>query len=501
MKQILKKLYSQNVIIKITEILFTIFLLFFPFKIDFLIANSNINITGKENIYQMHFISFSQILILLILIGITLTSAINSKTKNIKKENLRKRSSIYQNFKLIIFIGGITLLILNIVNSININNTAFNFIYIIEGISIYLIIKSKLISRNRIINLILISSSIISIIAITQFFIQHSIGHGLQYFGEPQIAPDILGVAKIDLQNTKAIRPYGTFQHPNILAAYLGVCLVLISEKFIKSKNISKIQKSPHTKIKKMLNKIKLQSIFILILMGFILTFSRSTYLAITIVFLLQFLQYSKKKFIKNKNKKHTNKIKCKRNYKKYIAAFVIIIITALTTTQIKIIKKTIQARATQNNQENFSLRKIYIQNSFTIISQNFLTGIGLGNYTEEQPKISYTKLAPWDNQPVHNTELLLLSELGVPLGSFICILFLLTLIKNLKKDNHYFSKKAKSNIYLLIFILIISQFDHYFITNAQGRELLAIVFGLYFYHNHSKTIYNQLHSSQVTAK
>lgn len=63
---------------------------------------------------------------------------------------------------------------------------------------------------------IYISTLIVSIIAMTQFIMQADLN--LHFLGEPQIQADIKGIAKL---NQDIIRPYGLFQHPNILAGIL----------------------------------------------------------------------------------------------------------------------------------------------------------------------------------------------------------------------------------------------------------------------------------------
>jgi len=64
-----------------------------------------------------------------------------------------------------------------------------------------------------------------SIIGISQFIMQHSIG--LIWLKESIISPTSSGVAKIVLNNSAYIRAYGLFPHPNILGGYLAFSIVL----------------------------------------------------------------------------------------------------------------------------------------------------------------------------------------------------------------------------------------------------------------------------------
>lgn len=64
-----------------------------------------------------------------------------------------------------------------------------------------------------------------SVIAIWQFLIQHSVG--LTWLRESLVNSDILGVAKIILDDHKIVRAYGLFPHPNILGGFLLISIIL----------------------------------------------------------------------------------------------------------------------------------------------------------------------------------------------------------------------------------------------------------------------------------
>ena len=57
------------------------------------------------------------------------------------------------------------------------------------------------------------------------------------------------------------------------------------------------------------------------------------------------------------------------------------------------------------------------------IIKDNWLIGVGIGNYTFAL-RAKYPEIKVWELQPVHNTYLLILAELGV-----VGFLFLLLLL------------------------------------------------------------------------
>ena len=61
-------------------------------------------------------------------------------------------------------------------------------------------------------------------LGIAQFAVQHDVG--LRWLGEPVLRTDMRGVAVFyDIHHAKILRAYGTFPHPNVLAAYLMTAL------------------------------------------------------------------------------------------------------------------------------------------------------------------------------------------------------------------------------------------------------------------------------------
>ena len=123
-----------------------------------------------------------------------------------------------------------------------------------------------------------------------------------------------------------------------------------------------------------------------------------------------------------------------------------------------------------QGDPESFDKRMWLATSSFMIIREHLLIGVGLGNYLIAQGAFpipySYHFL-----QPVHNIFLLLVTELGIPLFSFICYLLwhLLT------------SEVSKSPVFrVMLFVIIFTgMFDHYWLTIQQNMLLVPVVFGL----------------------
>jgi len=86
-----------------------------------------------------------------------------------------------------------------------------------------------------------------SLIAIYQFIAQHSAFSSpilAKITGESIISPQILGVAKILIDNDKIIRAYGTFPHPNVLGGFLIFTILITIYLYLEHKkyNLSSIR-------------------------------------------------------------------------------------------------------------------------------------------------------------------------------------------------------------------------------------------------------------------
>ena len=77
-----------------------------------------------------------------------------------------------------------------------------------------------------IVGLLALSGLIQSLLAVSQYFLQHSV-FGSKWLGEIVLSPELPGVAKIVVDGEKIMRAYGTFPHPNILAGFLLVTIFL----------------------------------------------------------------------------------------------------------------------------------------------------------------------------------------------------------------------------------------------------------------------------------
>lgn len=97
------------------------------------------------------------------------------------------------------------------------------------------------------------------------------------------------------------------------------------------------------------------------------------------------------------------------------------------------------------------------------IISMHPALGVGLGAFIKVLPTLDLEKSILW-LQPVHNAFLLLASEIGI-IGLLIFVYFIV------RNTNRY-------NLAAVVCIILLSMWDHYFVTIHQTALLFAMVLG-----------------------
>lgn len=296
--------------------------------------------------------------------------------------------------------------------------------------------------------ILFLSGILQTFIAFWQFIWQKSIG--LFWLGESHISPQILGVAKIELENQKLIRAYGTFPHSNLLATFLFFTLV--------------------SGIYLFFNSSKNRQLYFLgslwILLGIFLSFSRSSWL---ITFLFLTIIFFKKNYLLYENSSNFFSSSFQKIFSwKFCLLFLFILFFILNP-----LTKNRLCLDCQNDR-SFSLRKIYTQNAQENIKENFLFGLGLGNFSLNLSKNNPRELHSWEIQPVHNLYLLAGSEVG-----FLGIIFFGIIFYEL-----FFKKNNFQNLFLWSFgsFLLLGFFDHYFWTLPQGQLLFFLALAFFAY-------------------
>ncbi len=396
--------FSQKIDnIKVAKLLFygAIFLL--PFQISTIIFQPDIYLSGQANQFNNATLYLTDILVIL--------SAIFFFPKKSKKE-----LSIGDK-RITIVLATIAVIIL----ALNFSNDIFPMHWMLFRILIfaiiYLLLINKIATQDSLTKVLILAGTFQSIIAIMQFGEQKSIG--LSFLGEPNL--EASNIAKIDVNDSKIIRSYGTMPHPNILAGFLTISVIL------------------GMKFKKWMPLIGL------CIVGIILTFSRSAMVAIAICMLLFTIA----------------NIRQLKKYYIYALIGVIAVSIAVFFTY-----PSLKSHIFSTYEINERLESIPI--AISMIEGNLL-GVGWQNSSNLMQQYTEEKIKPWDYQPIHNIYLLITAELGI--FGIALVLFLIFYSITSGKD--------PTIKYALIALCIIGLFDHYLYTLYQGQVIAIIIISI----------------------
>ncbi len=273
---------------------------------------------------------------------------------------------------------------------------------------------------------LLISTIFISVLAILQFIKETDLGFWI--LGERNFSLSAPAIAKFDFKGVQFLRPYATFPHPNTLAAYLVIVPVILSlSQDLRSRN----------KFGMTMN--------ILAGLALILTASRIALFAAAVELVF---------FLKSRGL--------------LILLFLLLFLSPfLVTRYISLI---------DFDNLSFSRREQLSRIGINLVSQNYLTGVGLNNFipvTSEQLLVGQSRFL----QPIHNIFLLTLAETG--LIGLIGLIFLMG-FPILKLFRLYPTHYSLSPLLLLWMVVIfLGMFDHYFLTQPQGLRVLFLLWGL----------------------
>lgn len=416
----------KNIIDKTEEILFTLLIIFLPSQLGKHFWPPSAFVAGIRIDYLSPAIFLSDLIIMSLFLNIIYKS--RSQISLLKlKIFFNKKGTRTTLFLLLGFIAAAIFISINISASSRPSVSFYSWLRVFQLAALFFYIKKAskpLVSRFW--RLLPIPVFYSSVIAIFQSVKQSSVGGLLYWIGERRFSLSTPGIAKATIKDAVMLRPYATFSHPNALAGFLLVSLILLM--LIKKKSKSK----------------RYPALFILVAITIFFTFSQTTWIVAVLITLLFWIK--------------------KRNAFKYLGSIVLLVLLILTLTSFPLESESVYDRITTAKQ------------ALRTINQSKFTGVGLGNYIpkvyEDSQGISQTLSLFNQYQPVHNFYFLIASEVGLAVAS----LFIMFLFLSLKKSNSDISR----NLYLgLIAILATGLADHYWLTLLQNRLLFTIVLAL----------------------
>lgn len=333
-------------------------------------------------------------------------------------------------------------------------------------LSVFALIASRLFRKKNIqkmLVLVFASSMLIqSLLGVGQFLLQGSLGSLLYFLGERSFVSQTPGIAVASLGGALLLRPYGTLPHPNVLAGYLliGVLIVVFSVKRYKST----------------LKKSYLYVSLCLSLIAIMLTMSRSVIVVGAILatyFLILKLNHlmdvgKSKKAVQVESvlflflKAHIGKI------------WWMIVLGVMGIVMPFLLVPNLVLRFFEFSfiDESFVQRVDLFKSAAYMFWSHPVLGVGIGNFLVVLP--SYISLYKTPLQPVHNIYLLILTETGIVGFTLIALM-----TKNLYIKLKSLIKTHPEMILMFWAVMLLGVFDHYFLTLQQGRLLLALIIGM----------------------
>lgn len=233
--------------------------------------------------------------------------------------------------------------------------------------------EQKAVKLDEIYKVIFYSTIFFSLIGVFQFVVGSTLGRLFYLFGERSFSVSTPGIALTNVWGKQFLRAYSTFSHPNSLAGYLGIVLILSSA---------------------VRNKTRWFLVgWLIVVLGFVLTFSLTAYCAMVLIYAL---------FSVTKNSNIFRK-----------ATLFLLTSATVFSVALPIAAETflLSFRGLPSNiYQRIDLAVV----SGKMISHKFLLGEGLNTFVFAATKIKGAVTYSWLMQPVHNIYLLIFSELGI---------------------------------------------------------------------------------------
>lgn len=437
----MKKILNKH-ITKLLNFAFYLFVFSLPWQTKLILraAESNFN---EISLY------FSQILLLIFLF-------LYLVYKLLHKGEVERRG---HNLSLYFFLSFLLLSSLSFFISTDKALCAYHFLVILSGVALFTVLKEgfstsayvdSIFNKTKVFFIFLGSMFVHVFLGIYQFLTQSSFA--FKYLGLAAHNPADLGVSVVESSSGRWLRSYGGFDHPNIFAGVLVVSIILAAYLLSKKKLI-------RTR-KEIAESLFLFVFYFFSILALLFTFSRSAWLSLVVglVFLFIFLLFKKEKW-------PLGRLAALMVFSLLLTSLIVFSYKDLFLTRFEVSSRLEQKSLIERN-EQLTLNK-------ELLADNWLIGLGLGNYNRvlrEKDLSQGVKKADWEYQPVHNSFLLILSEVGV----FAFIFFIAALI-----SIFYRGREEAFAWSLMISLIFLMLFDHWLISLPFGLIFFFFVLGI----------------------
>lgn len=267
-----------------------------------------------------------------------------------------------------------------------------------------------------------------SLLGLVQIINGASMNGWAYYLGERRFAYTTFGVAQMSIMGRGLVRAYGTFSHPNSLAGFLLVTLMIWMWR------------------KKDINRVFWWAITWLLVVGIVISGSRMVWVLTLLMILMTTYKQSKDR-------------------KKVVGFGVALVGVFLLIVAMVSVNYRSGDFLGGWDREGVNKRISLNMSAIRMIRSNPLFGIGLGNFVVKLPDIQKDDSYFW-LQPVHNIGLLLMSEVG-----FLGLIWIFLALSNLKWRRLDYNQK-----WIWMVVLLTGMSDHYWLTLPQNIWLVLIL-------------------------
>jgi O-antigen ligase len=437
---------SMATLKKIQEYIFYLFIFLLPWQTRWIIRDAQIN-GGVFEYGRISLYAFDVVFILLFLAVVILRKDPPAGGDDEGSRTIQKNPFFIFHFSFFIFLILISYL-LSLFFAPDKLLTTYWYLRIVESLLLFYLIKKINFSKTKTAVAFIFSITISSMLGIYQFITQTVFAS--KWLGISSQNPSDLGVSVIETTTERFLRAYGNMPHPNILAGFIVIAIILCFWLIMKQNKTTK-------------KLLLYYFITLLLITGLFFTFSRAAWLVFFI-----FLAYVILRRSSNDDEES------RRAVFRYIIIS-LLLFSCLLFIYLPLIKTRVSNTSRLETKSNTERINGY-GDAWQIIKQNPLTGVGLGNYTLALQKLKPNQPA-YFYQPVHNVYLLALAELGIPVFIAFITLLLYYFITRLQKPFFLFSC-----FFFFIFFLT----DHFFWT-LPSAFLLVFVLWITFSKNDSQ--------------
>ncbi len=331
------------------------------------------------------------------------------------------------------------------------------YIRFLLGIGLFWLIISANYNKIKLLFSFLAGVFLQACLGIWQFLTQSSFSN--KWLGAAKHNPEDLGASVVEtLSGERWLRAYGSLDHPNILGGLLAIGLLLTIYFLLIYFN----RNNNELHFKKLCFYVCNFLFIPIFLISLVFTFSRGAWAGLIVgILIFLFIAVARRDLFSQRKLLRIIMVSG-------IIVFIFfnlyedLFLTRLSNDTRLEIKSNMERVESYNTAKN-------------VIYENWLLGVGIGDYTKYIYKNINSNLESWNYQPVHNIYLLVIAEIGIIgflffIGLFIYLVYLID--KNNTKFNIY-------NLSILFAILAMFAIDHWWWSLHFGIVFFWLILGI----------------------